>query len=680
MKINKLVTIVSLLMIGLFAGCEKDDYQETVGICPLVVSTDPADGDTNVFLDKVITVTFNEEMNPATLTGDAITIEGQSEIAGTITYDQSTLTASFTPSEVLSSSTTYAGRVKTTVKDLEGNALQEDYVWTFSTGENVAPMVIATDPETDETDVVVNKIITATFNQPMNPQTINETTFFVVQGGSAVAGTITYSGTTASFTPEANLGLNTIYKATITADAENTTGIALQSDYTWEFTTGALVAPTVLSTDPENNETEVALNKVIRATFSEPMNVTTINGTTFTLNEGTNVIAGVVTYSGTTASFTPSSNLAANTTYTANITAGAENVAGISLAGDYSWEFTTGAFIAPTVISTDPEDEEIDVALDKVINALFSEAMDPATINGTTFTLNEGTNVIAGVITYNGTTASFTPSVDLEANTTYSATITAEASNVAGISLVANYNWEFTTEATTGFNPIDIGSAERFGILSGVGVSNNAGPSEIHNLDVGIYPGFRSSITGFMEVDGGPGLIFNGGFYAADDAAPVPAMLLEAKDDLMAAYLAAEGATAPAPVTIAGDIGGQTLAPGIYKSTSTLLIQNGNLTLDAQGDPNAFWIFQIAADFTTVGGAPYPSPAGGNIILSGGANADNIIWQVGSSVVIGDYTSFKGNILALTSVTMNAFAQAEGRMLCTNGAVVLTSTNFIFKP
>jgi hypothetical protein len=211
-------------------------------------------------------------------------------------------------------------------------------------------------------------------------------------------------------------------------------------------------------------------------------------------------------------------------------------------------------------------------------------------------------------------------------------------------------------------------------------VSNNAGPSEIHDMDVGIYPGARSSITGFMAVDGGPGLIFNGAFYAADDAAPIPAMLLQAKNDLTAAYLAAEGATAPAPTTVSGDLGGQTLAPGIYKSTSTLMIQNGNLTLDAQGDPNAYWIFQIASGFTTVGGAPYPSPAGGNVILSGGAQAKNVFWQVGTSAVIGDYTSFNGNILALTSITMNAYSRATGRMLCSNGAVVLTSTNIINKP
>ncbi len=130
----------------------------------------------------------------------------------------------------------------------------------------------------------------------------------------------------------------------------------------------------------------------------------------------------------------------------------------------------------------------------------------------------------------------------------------------------------------------------------------------------------------------------------------------------------------PAPVLVAGDQGGKTLTPGIYKSTSTLLIASGNLTLDAQGNTDAVWIFQIGSALTTVGGA------GGNVILTGGAQAKNIFWQIGSSATIGDYTSFKGNVLALTSITMNSHAVAEGRMLAINAAVTLTSTNSINRP
>jgi hypothetical protein len=317
------------------------------------------------------------------------------------------------------------------------------------------------------------------------------------------------------------------------------------------------------------------------------------------------------------------------------------------------------------------------VALNSTITAVFNETMDASTLTTLSFTLKTGTSFVPGIVTYSGFTATFTPSVNLLSGNTYTAKITTAAKNIAGTPINNDYIWNFNTSAPLGGPGVNLGSVELFGIIAGVGVTNAAGFSEIRNLNVGIYPGVRSSITGFP-----PAIIVNGAMYAADDLFPagVPAMLLQAKNDLTAAYLFAEGATAPAPATVAGDIGGTTLAPGIYKSTSTLLIQSGDLTLDAQGDANAVWIFQIASDFTTVGGGTYPSTSGGNVILSGGAQAKNIFWQVGSSATIGDYTSFNGNVLALTTITMNAGSTANGRMLARNGSVSLTSSNIINKP
>ena len=769
-----LTTAIAALSLTAFLGsCKKDDFVQIDGVCPLVLSTDPTAGATNVPLNKVITVTFNEIMNPATITQASLTITGATPVTGVITY--SGKTATFTPSSPLTVNTTYTGRVTTAVKDANGNALQTDYVWTFSTGATISPVVISTDPLNNATGVPVNKIISATFSIAMDPLTINATTFTIKQGTTAVAGIVTYSGTTAYFTPTLPLAINTIYTATITTGAKNTAGTPLASNYVWTFTTGALSAPTVISTDPVNNATGVVLNKVISATFSEAMNPLTINATTFTLMQGAIIVPGTVTYSGTTAYFTPNTALlpgtvytatittgarnmagtalansymwtfttgtaiapivistdpvnnatgvalnktvtatfnmvmdpltinattftvkqgattvagtvtysgstasfnstlpfTANTVYTATITTGAKNLAGTPLANNYVWTFTTGTNLAPTVISTDPISNAVNVTLSKVITATFSTPMDPLTINFTTFTLNRSGIPVAGVVTYSGSTASFTPAAPLLINTTYTATITTGAKNVAGTPLANNYVWSFSTGTTPAQGPVVLNTAARFGILAGVGVSNQAGPSVINNMDVGIYPGVRSSVTGFP-----PATIVNGAIYASDDINPpgTAAMLLQAKTDLTNAYLAAEGAVSPAPQTVSGDQGGKTLAPGIYKSTSTLSIANGNLTLDAQGDVNAFWIFQIASGFTTVGGA------GGSIILTGGAQAKNIFWQTGSSATIGDYTSFQGNILALTSITMNSNATAVGRMLARNGAVVMTSTNIISKP
>jgi uncharacterized repeat protein (TIGR01451 family) len=223
----------------------------------------------------------------------------------------------------------------------------------------------------------------------------------------------------------------------------------------------------------------------------------------------------------------------------------------------------------------------------------------------------------------------------------------------------------------------DLKSAGNFAILAGTAITSAAPASQINDLDIGLSPGFRSSITGFP-----PSIVVNGAIYAADDIAPpgVPAMLLQAKQDLLEAYLFAAASSNPAPATVSGDQGGTTLAPGIYKSNSSLLIQSGDLTLDGQGDVNAVWIFQIATNFTSIGGGPNPSPTGGNVILTNGARADNVFWQVGISATIGDYTDFKGNVMALTSITMNSGATLEGRLLARNGAVTISGGGIISKP
>jgi len=879
---RKLLATLAIALVVLMSGCKKDEYLAKVGVCPLVVSTIPANAAVGVPLNQVISVTFNEVMNPATFTSESFTVQGTAVVAGVkaaivvtgvLTFNDKTVI--FTPTSPLAANTTFTGTIKTSVKDLAGNALQVAHVWSFTTG--VPPTVTATDPLNNAISVVLNKVITATFSVPMDPTSLSASSVTVKQGTTAVAGVVTYAGQTVSFTPAAPFAPNTVYTATITTAADNGTGIPLASDYVWSFNTGT--SPTVLSTDPINAATGISLTKAIAATFSVPMDPLTISKTTFSLKMGTSAIAGAVTYSGSTAVFTPTISfipntvytatittaaknvaglpmtsdyvwsfttdiaptvtltdpltdaievsptktitanfsvpmdpltlstttftlkqgttsvlgavsyagttvsfnptmdaLLPNTVYTATITTGAKNAAGTALASNYVWSFTTAALVVPTVTSTDPLDLAINVVTGKTVTANFSIAMDKLTITGTTFTLKQGTTSVAGAISYAGTTASFNPTNDLLPNTLYTATITTgakslggaplavnkvwsfttnastipevistdplnlaidvplnkaigatfnvtmdpltisttsftlkagaasvtslvnyvgrtatltpgsnllpntlytatittAAKNVAGVSLVTNHVWTFTTHATLVNVPlVDLKSAGEFGILAGVGISNNAGFSLINNQDVGIYPGLRSSVTGFP-----PAKVVGGVILCADDLVPAgtPALLNQAKLDLVAAYLFAEGATTPAPATVSGDQGGKTLAPGIYKSTSTLLIQNGNLTLDAQGNPNATWIFQVASAFTTIGGA------GGSIILTGGAQAKNIFWQTGSSATIGDYTTFYGNVLALQSITMKSYAVATGRMLAQNGAVVMTGTNTINKP
>jgi hypothetical protein len=497
----------------------------------------------------------------------------------------------------------------------------------------------------------------------------------LVTGATQIGGVVNYSGSTATFTPSADLVDGASFTATITTAAKNQVGVAIESNYEWTFSTTA-VAPTVTSTDPLDLATGVPLNKVISATFSKAMDPSTINTTNFTLFTGGASVSGSVNYSGSTATFTPNSDLIAGNNYTAMVTNAVKDLGSVAMTNDYQWTFKA-LDTPPTVQSTDPMDLATNVPLNQVVTASFSTEMDQSTINSSSFTLFIGANQISGSVTYLGTTATFTPNSNLLSGETITATITTAAKNLAGTSMVSNYVWNFTTVDPLGPAVVDLKSLLEYGIIAGVGISNNAGPSEIHDMNVGISPGVRSSITGFP-----PAIIVNGAIHASDDATPVgiAALLLQAKQDLVDAYNFAFNATSPAPAVAPADLGGTTLAPGIWTSATTMLLQNGDLTLDAQGDANAVWIFQIGSSFTSVGIGPFPSSTGGNVILAGGAKAGNVFWVCGASATIGDFTSFKGNILALSDITMNSGAKAEGRMLARNGTVILTSTNIITRP
>ena len=205
---------------------------------------------------------------------------------------------------------------------------------------------------------------------------------------------------------------------------------------------------TVSSTVPVNGAKAVAIGSNLSATFSKAMKPATINTTTFTLKRGTTAVSGAVTYSGVTAVFNPASNLLSNTVYTATISTGARDLDGQALAYNYVWKFTTGAAAdttRPAVKATDPAKAATGVPIGNKISATFSEAMNPATITTTTFTLKQGTTTVSGAVTYSGVTAVFTPASYLASSTVYTATITAGTKDLAGNTPASNYVWSFTT-------------------------------------------------------------------------------------------------------------------------------------------------------------------------------------------------------------------------------------------
>lgn len=582
MKAKILLFTFSILCIGLISGCASDDFEEVIGVCPVVASTIPAANAVNVPVGQTISATFNEEMDPSSINSTTFTVVGTAPVAGTVTYAGTT--ASFNPTLPLDENTTYTARITTKAKDLMGNFLQVEYVWAFSTGAILRPVVITTDPIDNAVAVMFDKTISATFNMAMNPSTLNATTFKVNQGLTPVAGTISYTGTTVSFMPTNPLLANRIYTVTITKDAKNSLDTAMAADYTWTFTTD--VVPTVTGTDPNNNAVGVALNQTVTADFSTIMDAATINTSTFTLRQGTTVIPGTVSYSGTTASFNPTNSLALGMVYTAAITNGAKNAAGTPLASDYVWQFTT------------------------MLNP-------PAPI-----IVNLGTAAVFGAFGGN-------------------AGITNQ-----GLNTVINNGSIATTAASTLIT----------GFHDGNGIYTET-PLNVGNVtgDIFAAPPAPGNATSF-------------------------AVAQQGQLDATAAYLSISPASKPGGSDPnAGELGGLTLAPGVYKSASgTFKISNGDLTLDAKGDPNATWIFQTAAGLTV--GIAGPTGAK-SVILINGALSKNVFWYVGSSATINGAGggTMVGTIIATSGVTFSTPGNAvqtvlNGRAISLVSSVTMVNT------
>lgn len=212
---------------------------------------------------------------------------------------------------------------------------------------------------------------------------------------------------------------------------------------------------------------------------------------------------------------------------------------------------------------------------------------------------------------------------------------------------------------------VNLGTAGDFAVLAGSGISNT-GVTTITG-DVGLSPTTGFAITGF------PPAVVNGTIYAVNSFGPAgsinnPGLLTIAKSDLDIAYSDAAGRSATVIYAPAADLGGQILVSGVHNSPTSFFL-TGVLTLDAQGNSDAVWIFQAGSTFVTASNS--------SVLLINGAQACHIFWLVGSSATLGTDSSFAGNILADQSITANTGASVIGRLLARNGAVTLDTNTII---
>ncbi|HEY4188622.1 MAG TPA: ice-binding family protein [Polyangia bacterium] len=311
--------------------------------------------------------------------------------------------------------------------------------------------------------------------------------------------------------------------------------------------------------------------------------------------------------------------------------------------------------LAPVVLFTNPAANSTTAAVTTIVSATFNEALKASTLSTTTFTLKQGAIAVPGQVNYlpGSAMVTFTPTVPLTLGLTYTATLTTGVQDVAGAPLASDHVWSFTT-AACGQAAVVLGAAGNFVVLAGSTVTNT-GPTSVTG-DLGVSPG--TAVAGFP-----PGTI-----VGAQHAGDVTAAAAEAA--LTTAYNDAAGRTL-CPVSVSGNLGGQTLPPGLYKSTSSLEISSGDLTLDAQGDSTAVFIFQMASTLTTT--------AGRQVILAGSAKSANVFWQVGTSATLGSTSAFRGTVMADQAITLNTGATLDGRVLARIAAVTMDS-NTIVKP
>lgn len=510
---KKLLTTIAFAFVLLFSGCAEDDFNQIDGLCPLVVSTVPVDGAIDVPLNQVITATFNEKMNPSTITGASFTVSANGAlIAGTVTY--SDLTAVFTPSSLLEEDTEYTGTITTLAKDERGNALQENYVWTFMTG------------------IVLPEFTVAVSSNP-------------VIGGLAAGGGLFDQGTSVTVTAAPNVGY------TFTNWTENAVEVSTNATYVFVL----------------NADRTLVANFEVEVVIAFTLDVTAVNGTALknpdnlTYNDGDSV------------------ELTANP--------------------DPGYEFT-------------------------------SWSGDATGFNNPLTVLMDGDKNITANFTLIGNAGGLCPSP-----------------------------------------AVDLGLARNYAVLGESGISTT-GTTSVTG-DMGVSPQAATFITGFGLVLDSSGTfstssLVTGNIYAADYTPPTPNNLTVAVDNMHTAFTTANGLAPDVTELLAGNLNGQTLTAGVYKWDTGLSVTN-SITLDGGGLDCAAFVFQIAGDLTIANGT--------NIILANGAKPDNIYWVVaGSGAMLGTSVNFSGNVLSKTLISVNTGSTVKGRLLAQT-AVTLDANSLV---
>ncbi|MDP2791593.1 MAG: ice-binding family protein [Rectinemataceae bacterium] len=253
MKKRIFIVLMAILLVGFIASCAAPEPGDITA--PSVNSTVPANAAVNVAIEGNLTAIFSEAMKTETISSTTFTLAGPGTtvVSGVVSLSEDGLTAIFNPAANLAGGTGFTATITTGAQDMAGNALESNYVWTFTTGvapDTTAATVLSTVPAASATDIALADDVTATFSEAMATGTITGTSFTLAgPGTSAVAGVVSYTGTTATFNPAASLAYSTLYTATLTTAVTDLAGNPLAAAKVWTFTTGAASIPSLAAVD-----------------------------------------------------------------------------------------------------------------------------------------------------------------------------------------------------------------------------------------------------------------------------------------------------------------------------------------------------------------------------------------------------------------------------------------------
>lgn len=425
---------------------------------PQVVATTPQNGATGVPLNQPVVVQFDQEMEDLSIISSQrsfVVRDGMgNQVFGQYQLQDSGRRAVFIPNEPFAPNSAYNAAVTTFAYSRQGLHLQQDYLWTFTTGDSLLtpPQVVSVYPGEGSTNVSPNTFIYARFNREMDPASFIWDSIVVEDEFQNVYyGDIELDGDIAIFRPWSSLDSNRQYTARISAGVADLFGLPIGNEYTWSFTTGEIGPPKVVFTVPSPGQTGVAANTSVIAYFDQWMATWSINSSSFILQDDSSApVSGTITVGQFRAELTPDSPLEEDRIYTATLTTDVQSNYGYPLEQNYSWSFSTGMVSpdAPRILAVYPQPDSTDASSNTVIQVLFDREIDPESLTLGSFTLDDSSSsAVGGSIELDGQVVRFIPWSWLGTDT-YTATVGATIRSREGFPLGIPYSWSFTPQDT----------------------------------------------------------------------------------------------------------------------------------------------------------------------------------------------------------------------------------------